>query len=155
MNIQKALLASSLVLSVLLMAGCGSDEAEKASPVQSTEQEPAQTEEKDQVKEEQSVYIDEAGYEGDELEMIKVVNLSTKYRNEGNEEEYLKLFNGKNMNSLTSMKIESIKLEDISFMSDKVGTVRTEIKYDNAEEPSIALFVFEKSNNKWILSGTD
>lgn len=155
MNIKKALLASSLVLSVLLMAGCGSDEAKSPEPVQSTEQEPAQTEEKDQVKEEQSVYIDEAGHEGDELEMIKVVNLSTKYRNEGNEEEFLKLFNPNHMKTLTSMKVESIQLESINFMSENIGSVETTIKYDTKQEPGIALFVFEKKDGKWIISGTD
>ncbi|MFB8374558.1 hypothetical protein ACWIE6_18880 [Paenibacillus taichungensis] len=151
----KGLVASSLILSVLLMAGCGSDEAKAPEPVQSTDQEPNHTEEKDKVKEEKNVYIDEAGYEGDELEMIKVVNLSTKYRNEGNEDEFLKLFNPNHMKTLTPMKVESIQLESINFMSENVGSVRTTIKYDTKQEPGIALFVFDKTDDKWIISGTD
>ncbi|WP_427180914.1 hypothetical protein [Paenibacillus sp. TC-CSREp1] len=153
MRIKNMLLVSSMVLSILLMSGCGSEKTPaKSEPAQSTSEGTTETGEKDQVKD---VYIDEAGHKGDELEMIKVVNLATKYRNEGNEEEYLKLFNQNNVKTLNSKKIKSLELEDISFMSDDVGTVRTTIQYDNGEEPSIALFIFEKSGDKWIISGTD
>ncbi|MEK4439173.1 hypothetical protein [Paenibacillus sp. FSL K6-2862] len=155
MYVKKFLLASTLILSVALIAGCGSDEAKAPDSDLSTDQETNKTEANEQVKENQQVYIDESGHEGDELELIKIVNLSTKYRNEGNEEEYLKLFNPNNMKTLTPMKIESIQLESVNFRSENVGTVRTTIKYDTKEEPGEALFIFEKTDNKWIISGTD
>ncbi|MDR6726224.1 putative small lipoprotein YifL [Paenibacillus amylolyticus] len=155
MYVKKFLLASTLILSVVLIAGCGSDGAKEPGSNLNTDQETSKTEGNEQVEENKQVYIDETGHEGDGLELIKIVNLSTKYRNEGNEEEYLKLFNPNNMKTLTPMKIESLKLESVNFRSENVGTVRTTIKYDTMEEPGEALFVFEKTDNKWIISGID
>jgi len=147
---------SSILISAFLLSGCSHDDRSKPpTSNQPNPQESTQNEVQTQPDGNQQVYIDEAGHEGEELELIKIVNLSTKYRNEGNEEEYIKLFAPNNMTTLTAQKIESLQLESISFMSENVGTVRTKVKYDHGNEAEIALYIFEKDDNQWIMSGTD
>ncbi|MFS0873191.1 hypothetical protein [Paenibacillus xylanilyticus] len=155
MYLKKMLFATSLTLSVVLIVGCGSEESRTLDPVQSSGNITTKTEENEKFKEDPDVYIDEDGLEDDELKLIQLINLSTKYRNEGNEEEYLKLFNPNHMKTLTTMKVEHIQLESINFMSENIGSVETTIKYDTKQESVQALFVFEKTDGKWIISGTD
>ncbi|MFB5676426.1 hypothetical protein ACE3NQ_08495 [Paenibacillus terreus] len=149
-------MASSLIVSVVLLAGCGESETKRIDSVQPANGEADPTENSnEQVNEEQQIYIDESKYEGDELKLVKLIHLSTKYRNEGNEQEYLKLFDSVTITSLPSSKITGIQIDKINFMSEKVGSVRTIVQYENSTEPSIAAYTFNKKENEWFITDID
>ncbi|MFM9279278.1 hypothetical protein [Paenibacillus jiagnxiensis] len=150
-----ALLANCLIVTAVLLASCGesekgTDSAQSPNPkVDLTENS------NEQVNEEQQIYIDESKYEGDELELVKLINSSTKYRNEGNEEEYLKLFDSATITSLPSEKISSIQVDNINFISEDVGSVRTTIQYETSAEPSIFTYTLNKKDRKWFITDID
>lgn len=150
------LLANCLIVTAVLLAGCGESKTKEADSAQSTNQEenPVENSNK-QVNEEKQIYIDESKYEGDELELVKLINLSTKYRNEGNEEEYLKLFDSITITSLPSTKIASVQIDNINFMSENVGSVRTTIQYETSTEPSIFTYTFNKKDSEWFITDID
>ncbi|SDM33628.1 hypothetical protein SAMN05428961_11448 [Paenibacillus sp. OK060] len=157
MNIKNALLASSLVLSVLLMSGCGSDDAKAPHSVQSTEQEPAQTQEKEQVKEDQQVFVDESKFEGEEQELVKLLNLSTKYRNEGDQAAYMDLVSDEPntpINQMNSKKIADMQIDSIGEISESQGTIIATVTTEGST-PGSTMYIFHKTKGVWKIYDID
>lgn len=158
MKIKNMLLVSSMVLSVLLMAACGNEKAQAPEPVQSTDQEPNQTEEKEQVQKEKNPIVDEAKYEGEEKELVKILNLSTKFRNEANEKEYMDLVSKEantTINQMNANKIVDMQVESIDGITDTQGTISTNVTLEGSDEPGFQMYVFHKIDGVWKLYDID
>ncbi|MEK4438982.1 hypothetical protein [Paenibacillus sp. FSL K6-2862] len=156
MNIKRALLASSIVLSVLLISACGSDEAKAPDPAPSTGQESNQTEE-DQAKEDQQIFVDESKYEGEEQELVKLLNLSTKYRNEGDETAYMALISDEPntpINQMNSKKIADLKIDSIDGVTETQGTISATVTTEG-DSPGSTMYVFHKINGEWKIYDID
>jgi len=84
-------------------------------------------------------YLEEDGYEGDELAIVQIINARVKYLWEGNEEEYMKLIlENSPLTGFPAYQIEKVELRsDISIQEQKyvfqavVGSVEYR---DNGEE---------------------
>ncbi|WP_427050997.1 hypothetical protein [Paenibacillus sp. TC-CSREp1] len=157
MKINKMLLVSSVVLSMLLMAACGNEKEKAPETVQSTDQETNQTEETDQVQKEQNPMVDEAKYEGEEKELVKILNLSTKYRNEGNEKEYMGLVSNEPntpINQMNANKIVDMQVESIDGITDTQGTISANVTLEGSE-PGLNMYVFHKVDGMWKIYDID
>lgn len=99
------------------------------------------------------MYLDEGQYAGDQLELIKLINLRMKYLWEVDETSYMKLFHKESpINGIPLFKIKSTTLRsEITIREHKnvyqaVVSV-TELRYDNAEEEN-PTYVFQKDKTK-------
>ncbi|PYY30952.1 hypothetical protein [Paenibacillus illinoisensis] len=156
MKIKMALLASSFGLTVLLTA-CGSDTAEVPDSVQSTDIESKQTEVKNQVKEEQQVFVDESKYEGEEQELVKLLNLLTKYRNEGDEAAYMALISDEPntpINQMNPKKLVAVQIDSIDGVTETQGTITATVTLEGAS-PGSTMYVFHKMNSEWKIYDID
>lgn len=109
------------------------------------------------------MYIDEGLYTGDELEMIKLINLRMKYLWEVDENNYMSLFHKDSpINAIPLFKIESTKLRsEISIREQKnvyqaVVSV-TELRYDSEDENN-PTYVFQKDKKEgaeWLIRDID
>ncbi|WP_230874013.1 hypothetical protein, partial [Paenibacillus woosongensis] len=76
-----------LALCIFLLTAC-SNGLNVFSPSHSSNQDNQHNEVNNNV---QNPYIVENDYVGEQLELVKLLNLSTKYRNEANSDEFMKL----------------------------------------------------------------
>ncbi|MUG46961.1 hypothetical protein, partial [Paenibacillus woosongensis] len=76
-----------LALCIFLLTACSNGQ-NVSSPSRSSNQNNEHNEVNNNV---QNPYIVENDYAGEQLELVKLLNLSTKYRNEANSDEFMKL----------------------------------------------------------------
>lgn len=144
-----------LLLSMLLLAGCGQSNTNGNSE-RSTNSDITNKEQND-VANEQQVYIDESSYEGEELELVKVLNKSIKYRNERNENEFMALISNEPDTPIKQMnlkKVINIQIDRIGDISDTTGVIQALITTENAPQSS-TMYVFHKINGQWKIYDID
>jgi hypothetical protein len=102
------------------------------------------------------VCIDQSQFTGDELELIKLVNLSVEYRNKGDEKSYFALFNSNvdpnrklPLQKIVQMRLESIKV----FNEDSAMIVAYAITESDGEFARTYTFTME--NSKWKIADID
>ncbi|OXM15300.1 hypothetical protein [Paenibacillus herberti] len=106
---------------------------------------------------EKQVYIDESQYEGDELALVKLLNQSTKYRNEENEAEYMALISDEPYTPITQMgsdKIIDIRIKAIGDISDTMGVIETLVTTEGLPQ-GFQMYVFHKINGQWKIYDID
>lgn len=89
------------------------------------------------------------------MELIKLVNLITEYRNNGDEESYFSLFDSKldpNRN-MPSHKITTIKFESVKVISDDLATAAVFVTTTDSEYTQI--YTFSREDNEWRIADID
>ncbi|MDR6726154.1 putative small secreted protein [Paenibacillus amylolyticus] len=149
-------LSSCLLLSCALLAGCGDKESEiLPADVQSAGQEISQKDAQSQIIKDKQAIIDETRYEGEELELVQLLNLSIKLRNERNETEYMKLITDDSpVGQMNTKKVTEVKIENIGDISDTQGTISAMIEMEGADS-SLITYVFQKKDGEWKIYDID
>ncbi|MCG7379088.1 hypothetical protein MH215_18910 [Paenibacillus sp. ACRSA] len=165
-----------LVLVVLVLTACQvqstSERVRESSSTPTTNNETEQiTSENESSSEvvvepviEEPVYLDEANYSGDELEIIQLINARIRYLWEEDEQQYLQLF--QEQSGVSSMP--SYKIEAVTFTSDlTIKEQRTlyeglvfleEIRFGGKKSPSMYVFTKIKGEGdsaRWQFAGID
>ncbi|SDS89915.1 hypothetical protein SAMN05444162_2554 [Paenibacillaceae bacterium GAS479] len=147
----KSTLFVSVTVSALLLAGCGhSEKAENSAQT-------ANQNSNNETANEKQVYIDESQYEGEELALVKLLNQSTKYRNEGDEAKYLALISDDPHTPITQMnpnKIIEIRIDGIGDISDTMGTIQASVTTEGTPQGT-RTYVFHKANGQWKIYDID
>ncbi|GKU79183.1 hypothetical protein [Paenibacillus sp. L3-i20] len=112
---------------------------------------------------ESPTYIDEANYEGDELEVIKVINLRVKYIWEENESDYMKLLYKDSMvSNFPSDKIVGISLRDTISITEQKYVYQAVVQVmqkrldSTAEQISVYVLLKTKEENaSWTIQDID
>ncbi|OWR30048.1 hypothetical protein CDO73_13330 [Saccharibacillus sp. O23] len=103
--------------------------------------------------------VDESIYEGDALEIAKLINLSIKYRNEGDAAAYRKLFGpGSNMNELqpNAQPVKEMQIADIHYSeADGASIVYPMIKREGETELWMPGYALLKKDGKWLIYDID
>lgn len=103
--------------------------------------------------------VDESIYEGDALEIAKLINLSIKYRNEGDAAAYRKLFGpGFNMNELqpNAQKVKEMQIADIHYSEkDGASIVYPMIKREGVADIWMPGYALLKKDGKWFIYDID
>ncbi len=103
--------------------------------------------------------VDESIYEGDALEIAKLINLSIKYRNEGDAAAYRKLFGpGSNMNELqpNAQPVTEMQIADIHYSEkDGASIVYPMIKREGVADIWMPGYALLKKDGKWFLYDID
>lgn len=103
--------------------------------------------------------VDESIYEGDALEITKLINLSIKYRNEGDAAAYRKLFGpGSNMNELQpdAKPVEEMQIADIHYSEkDGASIVYPMIKREGDTGLWMPGYALLKKDGKWLIYDID
>lgn len=110
------------------------------------------------------VYIDEANYTGDELEIVKLMNARQRYIWEEDEKGYMSLIDPQSpVSGMTRTKVRKIvSMSDITFQEQKKlyqAVVRvTELKENDKEYNSTMVFWKKKEEGdsaQWIIADID
>jgi len=153
---KKNVVIASMVISIIIfLSACGQEETNKNSD--SSGQNITSETETNTVTEKKEVYVDESKYTGDELALVNVLNQSIKFRNEGNETEYMALISDEPdtpINQMNTKKIEDIQVDHIGDISEKMGTIQATITTEGVS-PGSTIYVFHKVNNVWKIYDID
>lgn len=103
-------------------------------------------------------YVDEEQYDGDELEILKLINASTKARNAGDAEAYRKLFiENSNVGGLRedAPGIEEVQL--MNFQPPSADTAIVPVHYRVEGESSVRSnsYAFVRQEGKWMIYDID
>ncbi|MEY8744481.1 hypothetical protein AB9M62_34775 [Bacillales bacterium AN1005] len=164
-----------LVLVVLVLTACQNQSSERVRESSSTRATNNETEQIASENEsssevvvepvvEEPVYLDEANYSGDELEIIQLINARIRYLEEEDEQQYLQLF--QEQSGVSSMP--SYKIESVTFTSDlTIKEQRTlyeglvfleETRFGGKKSPSMYVFTKLKDEGdsaRWKFAGID
>lgn len=154
MNKNKWILSTCLILTITA-TGCGNNSNNQGQETAKNTQNVSNNSENSTTINPQKSYVNEAQYSSTELELIKLINQSTKYRNENNKKEYLKLFTSDSLiRQINKNKIIDIKIDHIGDISEKQASIETTVTTDNSD-PSSHIYVFHKENNNWLIYDID
>ncbi|CAM3134665.1 hypothetical protein PALU110988_03825 [Paenibacillus lupini] len=100
--------------------------------------------------------IDESEYSGLELELVKLINLSTQYLNARDEKAYLSLFIVDSpITQLNAKTISKIEVESINQESKDSATAATTRWMDSDFEGSHKMYSFVKLKGTWKIADID
>jgi hypothetical protein len=100
--------------------------------------------------------IDESEYSGLELELVKLINLSTQYLNARDEKAYLSLFIVDSpITQLNAKTISIIEVESINLESQDSATAATTRWMDSEFEGSHKMYSFVKIEGIWKIADID
>lgn len=109
---------------------------------------------KDSVEKEPK-YIDESKYENVDLDLVKLINLSVKYINNGDETAYKGLLSSASpINAMPKVKVHKVELLTIGDITDAQAAVETNFWNEDGIE-AMRMFVFKKENNEWRIFDID
>ncbi|MCM3785410.1 hypothetical protein M3231_20770 [Neobacillus mesonae] len=98
--------------------------------------------------------VDESLYEGEELELIKLVNLSVQYRNEGNEEKFKNLLSTNSaIISINKNEISDIEIHAIGDITDTQAVIEANVTTQGIT--NLTIYVFLKENGSWKIADID
>lgn len=99
--------------------------------------------------------IDEKKYSGQELDLVQIINKSTKLLNDRNESEYLALLaKGSPISQLNKKKITRIEVVSIGPINKDTASVETKIWMDTEPETT-KLYSFTKEDDVWKIYDID
>lgn len=100
--------------------------------------------------------IDESEYSGLELELVKLINLSTQYLNTRDEKAYLSLFTVDSpITQLNAKTISKIEVESINLESQDSAAAATTRWMDSDVEGSHKMYTFMKIEGTWKIADID
>ncbi|WP_217596587.1 hypothetical protein [Cohnella sp. GbtcB17] len=99
--------------------------------------------------------IDENKYSGQELELVQIINKSTKLLNDRNEREYLALFaKSSPVSQLNKKKVTRIEVVSLGPINKDTASVETKIWMDTEPETT-KLYSFTKEDDVWKIYDID
>jgi len=149
MNKQKKLLIACILFTVAL-SGCSLPLTNSSANHQSV----TRTNSTKQAS--QQAMINESQYAGDELELVKLVNLTTRYTNDRNEGAYMKILTSDSpVQGISGTgTITNVVIKHIGDITNSSASISANVTYEN-EDPISKIYTFKKKNNKWLLADFD
>ncbi|MEX1030065.1 MAG: hypothetical protein WDZ91_08485 [Paenibacillaceae bacterium] len=101
-------------------------------------------------------YIDESLYEGDDLEFVKLINLSVQYINSEDETAYKGLLSSDTgIGTMPNRKVQKVELLGIGDVTETQAAVRTNWWMDENDTSEFGIYVFRKEQNVWRIYDID
>lgn len=143
-----------LALCIFLLTACSNGQ-NVSSPSRSSNQNNEHNEVNNNV---QNPYIVENDYVGEQLELVKLLNLSTKYRNEANSDEFMKLISSEPdtpIKQMNTKKVVDMKISNIGEITGSQGSIVTMTTTEDDSEGNLVIYVFHKINGEWRIYDID
>ncbi|MDO3410292.1 hypothetical protein QWJ34_11015 [Saccharibacillus sp. CPCC 101409] len=104
-------------------------------------------------------YADESGYDGEELDMLKLINASIERRNAGDAEGYAQKFTpNAQMGVLQDHpgKVAETLIADIRYLQDSPTTIVNVLqRYEEEKDTRGSAYALQKQNGNWIIVDID
>ncbi|WP_046216250.1 hypothetical protein [Paenibacillus wulumuqiensis] len=147
---KKITLLIVFVLSTVALSGCSNP-----STTSSSNNQPASSTSITK-QDSQQAMLNESQYAGSELELIKLINLSTQYTNDQNKDAYMKLLTSDSpiQGIMGKGKITNVEIKHIGDITKNQASISADVTYEN-NNPTSKIYTFKKQNNKWLLADFD
>lgn len=143
-----------LTLFILLLAACSNEEY-AGDPSQTTDK---NMEHYEISENDQRPFVSEEDYSGEQLKLVELLNLSTKYRNESNSDKYMKLISTEPdtpIKQMNTKKIVDMKIYSIGDITEAQGSIVVMTILENETEAGFQHYVFRKINGEWKIYDID